>query len=92
VGTDARVRKGALAAGLVTASAGTAQAASVLVDNFGSPATLTDWKFTHSGDGGGGFSNLQTHSGTRDAFIFMRNSGFSSVGRTCTSTARSARR
>lgn len=51
-------------------------------DNFDTPDAFTNWHFGHTGDGTGGFSNLGSLSAPRNAFLFMPDAGFSSVGKT----------
>jgi hypothetical protein len=71
----------ALAVGLLLTSSSPASAAVSIFDSFEPPPAPQNWSFTHSGDGAGGFSNLQVRTGVRDAFIVIRGNGFSSVGR-----------
>jgi hypothetical protein len=68
---------------LVAATAGPASASVIAMsDSFEGPDAFVNWHFTHTGTGVGGFSSLQTRTGTRDAFLAMQSEGFSSVGRT----------
>jgi hypothetical protein len=70
-----------LTAALLAGTASPASAAMITVRDGFEGAQGANWSFTHVGDGTGGLSSLQTHTGVRDGFISMRSAGFSSVGR-----------
>jgi hypothetical protein len=67
--------------GLLMLGAPPASAALTIFDSFEPLPAPQNWSFSHTGLGTGGFSNLEVRTGTRDAFISMRDNGFSSVSR-----------
>ncbi|MBE1487139.1 hypothetical protein [Plantactinospora soyae] len=70
-----------LTAALLAGTASPASAAIITVRDGFEGTQAANWSFSHVGNGTGGLSSLQTHTGVRDGFISMRSAGFSSVGR-----------
>jgi hypothetical protein len=70
-----------LTAALFGMTASPASAAIITVQDGFEGTQAANWSFSHVGDGTGGLSSLQTHTGVRDGFLSMRSAGFSSVGR-----------
>lgn len=70
-----------LTAALLAVTVAPASAAIITVQDGFEGAQGANWSFTHTGDGAGGLSSLQTHGGVRSGFITMRGPGFSSVSR-----------
>lgn len=70
-----------LTAALLAGTASPASASLITVQDGFEGAQGFNWSFSHVGNGTGGLSTLQTHTGVRDGFLSMRSAGFSSVGR-----------